>query len=118
MITISETNAFGSPLKERVRVVRTRASIADMRRRRPPSRICMSSFRTCWTIVRILRDCFARPLGLPDFPGLNRLCRRSLAIPDAIDPTLVSLLGDKIEPELLADDTGEKAAHRMLLPIG
>src|SRR5258706_8631308 len=32
-------------------------------------------------------------------------CRRSFAVPDAIDPTRVSLLRDKVEPEFFADDT-------------
>jgi hypothetical protein len=42
---------------------------------------------------------------------------RRFAIFDAIDSTFVRLLGNKVEPEFLADDTGKKAAHRMLLPI-
>src|SRR5271169_6669375 len=42
---------------------------------------------------------------------------RSLPILDAVDPTFVGLFGNQIETELLADDTSEKAAHRMLLPI-
>src|SRR5271157_4595524 len=36
---------------------------------------------------------------------------------DAIDPVTVALLRAKIEAELLAHHTGEKAAHRMLLPM-
>ena len=37
---------------------------------------------------------------------------------DAIDPVTVALLRAKIEAKLLAHHTGEKAAHRMLLPMG
>src|SRR3977135_2340489 len=37
--------------------------------------------------------------------------------PNSIDPALVRLLRDKVESELLADHTGKKAAHGMLLPL-
>ena len=37
---------------------------------------------------------------------------------DAIDPVAVALLRAKIELKLPAHHTGEKAAHRMLLPMG
>jgi hypothetical protein len=37
---------------------------------------------------------------------------------DAINPLTVALLRAKIEAEFLAHYTGEKAAHRMLLPMG
>src|SRR5260370_40291801 len=49
--------------------------------------------------------------------GPVRSCGRSSAILDTIHPTLVGLLGNEIETELLANHTGKKAAHRMLLPI-
>src|ERR1700690_4064240 len=39
---------------------------------------------------------------------------RRLAILDSVDPAVVSLFGDEIKAKLFADDTGEKAAHRML----
>src|SRR5258707_13079653 len=42
---------------------------------------------------------------------------RSLAILDSVDPALIRRFGNKIETELLADHTGEKTAHRMLLPF-
>src|SRR5260370_32332185 len=42
---------------------------------------------------------------------------RSLAILDSVDPALVRRFGNKIETEFLADHTGEKTAHRMLLPF-
>jgi len=34
-----------------------------------------------------------------------------------VDPAFVGLFGNQIKTKLLADDTSEKAAHRMLLPI-
>src|SRR5258705_12921015 len=43
--------------------------------------------------------------------------RRSLSILDAVDPAFVGLFGNQIETELLADNTSEKSAHRMLLPM-
>src|ERR1700738_90890 len=42
---------------------------------------------------------------------------RSLAILDSVDPALVGRFGNKIETELLANNAGKKAAHRMLLPF-
>src|SRR5258705_4634399 len=42
---------------------------------------------------------------------------RSLSILDAVDPAFVGLFGNQIETELLADNTSEKSAHRMLLPM-
>src|SRR5258708_39640430 len=42
---------------------------------------------------------------------------RSLAILDSVDPALVGLFGNKIQTKLLANYTGKKAAHRMLLPF-
>src|SRR6266404_1751960 len=42
---------------------------------------------------------------------------RSLSILDAVDATFVGLFSNQIETELLAHNTSEKAAHRMLLPI-
>ena len=41
---------------------------------------------------------------------------RSPPILDAVDPAFVGLFGDQVETELLANDTSEKAPHRMLLP--
>jgi hypothetical protein len=41
---------------------------------------------------------------------------RSLAILDSVDPAFVGLFGNKIQTELLANHTGKKTAHRMLLP--
>src|SRR5260370_999532 len=43
--------------------------------------------------------------------------RRSLSILDAVEPAFVGLFGNQIETELLADNTSEKSAHRMLLPM-
>src|SRR5260370_37952710 len=43
--------------------------------------------------------------------------RRSLSILDAVDPAFVGPFGNQIETELLADNTSEKSAHRMLLPM-
>src|SRR5258708_37151767 len=42
---------------------------------------------------------------------------RRLTILDSVDPALVRRLGNKIQTEFLADHTGEKTAHRMLLPF-
>src|SRR6202035_890601 len=46
-----------------------------------------------------------------------RGCGQNFVVLDAVDPPLVGLLGNEVQPELLADDTGEEAAHRMLLPM-
>src|SRR5258706_2865258 len=43
---------------------------------------------------------------------------RSLAILDSVDPAFVGLFGNKIQTEFLADYTGEKTAHGVLLPFG
>jgi hypothetical protein len=40
---------------------------------------------------------------------------RSFSILDAVDPTFISLFGNQIETELLADDTSKKAPNRVLL---
>src|SRR5690606_35804503 len=37
---------------------------------------------------------------------------------DTIDAPRLRLLGHELEPQLLPDDAGKKAAHRMLLPAG
>src|SRR5260370_24262123 len=64
----------------------------------------------------------ARPLRRFSNIGSRRLLRaidgggRSLPILDAVDPAFVGLFGDQVETELLANDTSEKAPHRMLLP--
>src|SRR5712664_1179878 len=80
-------------------------------------RRCAISFSTGLLIEALpLRRFFCIASGGLLGPVCNY--RRSSAILDAIDPTLVSLIGNEIQPELLADDTGEKATHRMLLPIG
>jgi hypothetical protein len=64
----------------------------------------------------------ARPLRRFSNIGSRRLLRaidgggRSVPILDAVDPAFVGLFGDQVETELLANDTSEKAPHRMLLP--
>ncbi len=66
----------------------------------------------------------ARPLRRIFDIASGRLLRaigspgRSLAILDSVDPTLVCRFRNKIETELLANNAGKKAAHRMLLPFG
>src|SRR5260370_3561054 len=65
----------------------------------------------------------ARPLRCIFDIASGRLLRaigspgRSLAILDSVDPALVGRFGNKIQTELLANNTGKKTAHRMLLPF-
>src|ERR1700737_1416498 len=42
---------------------------------------------------------------------------RCLTILDSVDPALVRRFGNKIETKFLANNAGEKAAYRMLLPF-
>src|SRR6185437_5611371 len=42
---------------------------------------------------------------------------RGFSILDAVDPPFFGYLRNKIETELLANDAGKKAAHRVLLPF-
>src|SRR6266436_6860671 len=90
------------------------------RARRPlrsrPRKCTISSSMEVLAVARPLRRIFdiasGRLLRAIGSPG------RSLAILDSVDPTLVCRFRNKIETELLANNTGEKAAHRMLLPFG
>ena len=79
--------------------VRTEAEILELR---GPGRIRL---RRCFCVAS------GRLFGL----ALRSMC--SLAIPDAVNATLVRLLRNEIESEFSADDAGEKTAHGMLLPI-
>src|SRR5258708_25320672 len=88
-----------------------------MRSRNPPGS------RPSKCEISYLRDVEARPLrrffciASGRLFGPVRSGRRSFSVLDAIDPTLGSLLSNKVEPEFLADDTGKKAPDRMLLPF-
>src|SRR6267378_3818527 len=48
---------------------------------------------------------------------LHRSYGRTFAILNAINPALVGHFGNEIEAKLFANDTGEEAAYRMLLPF-
>src|ERR1700680_2764049 len=88
------------------------------RARRPlrsrPRKCTISSSTDVSVVTRPLRRFFRIALGrllhAIGSPG------RSLAILDPVHPALVGQFGNEIQTELLADHTGEKAAHRMLLP--
>src|SRR5258708_29499658 len=90
------------------------------RARRPlrsrPRKCTISSSTDVSVVTRPLRRFFriasGRLLHAVRGPG------RSLAILDSVDPAFVGLFGNKIQTEFLADYTGEKTAHGVLLPFG
>src|SRR5258708_10508684 len=81
-----------------------------------PRRCAISSSTDILVEARPLRRFFCIASGR--LFGPVRSCRRSFDILDAIDPTLVRLLRDKVEAELLTDDTGKEAADRTAFGLG
>src|SRR5260370_17079059 len=89
------------------------------RARRPlrsrPRKCTISSSTDVSVVTRPLRR-FSRIASGRRLHAIRSPGRR-LTILDTIDPALVGLFGNQIETELLANHTGEKTAHRMLLPF-
>src|SRR5262249_56608418 len=81
-ISLSSTGiALSSPETALFTICLARASSLVILRRLPFSVATMRESSSAWIAVAKFLDPFGRPLGLPDWPGLNRLAPGGLLYP-------------------------------------
>src|SRR5260370_9574677 len=87
---------------------------AIMRRKRSRKCAILSSIDGSVVVRPLRRFC---PIASGRLLHAIRSRGRSFTILDSVDPAFVRRFGNKIQTEFLADHTGEKTAHRLLLPF-